>query len=143
MPPEYQKNWKIFLKNRFKKNVQFQDDWKITKSRLEEFLILFKTSGGKVLAGTDAPYPFLVPGFSLHEELELLVKAGYSPMEALLTATRYPAEAMNKEKDMGTLTAGKIADLVILEKNPLDDIRNTRKIFKVIKKGIVTEGEEF
>ena len=139
MSSDYQKSWKVFLQNRFQLNVQYRNDWIITKARLEEFLIQFKNSGGRVLAGTDAPYPFLVPGFSLHEELELLVEAGFSPMEALLTATRYPAEAMGFDKERGTMTVGKTADIIILDKNPLEDIRNTRTILAVIKNGVVIE----
>jgi imidazolonepropionase-like amidohydrolase len=71
-------------------------------------------------------------GLTLHEELALLVEAGLTPMEALQTATRNPAEYLNKLDSLGTIEKGKLADLVLLDANPLEDIRNTRKIRAVI-----------
>ena len=87
------------------------------------------------LAGTDTPNPSILPGFALHDELKLLVSAGFSPMEALQTATLNPARYLGKEKDLGTIETGKLADLVLLDANPLDDISNTRKIRAVIVDG--------
>ena len=135
MPETFQQGWENYVSSRFLLIREDHEGWVTTRARLEEFLRLFKDSGGKVLAGTDTPWPFLVPGLSLHEELELLVEAGFSPQEALLTATRYPAEAMRLEGTMGTLERGKRADMIVLEANPLKDIRNTRKIYLVFKEG--------
>jgi imidazolonepropionase-like amidohydrolase len=85
------------------------------------------------LAGTDAGgAPFLVPGFSLHDELELLVKAGFTPMEAIQAATSAPADFLGLSGSQGTVAPGKLANLVILDANPLEDIRNTRKIRAVV-----------
>ena len=78
---------------------------------------------------------FIFPGFSLHDELELFVASGFTPFEALQTATRNPAAFLGLIKDLGTIQKGKLADLVILESNPLEDIRNTRKIFGVVVNG--------
>jgi imidazolonepropionase-like amidohydrolase len=94
-------------------------------------------AGVKVLAGTDAPVPYVFPGFSLHDELELLVAAGMTPLEALQAATRRPAEYLDRLKDLGTVEKGKLADLVLLDANPLDDIRNTKKIHAVVTRGRV------
>ena len=94
-------------------------------------------SGVQILAGTDMPSPYTIPGFSLHEELELLVKSGLPPIEALRTATINPALFLGKEKAWGTVEEGKVADLVILDANPLEDISNTRKIHTVIANGKV------
>ena len=92
-------------------------------------------SGVLFLAGTDTPNPSILPGFALHDELKLLVSAGFSPMEALQAATLNPARYLGREKDLGTIETGKLADLVLLDANPLDDISNTRKIRAVILDG--------
>jgi hypothetical protein len=92
-------------------------------------------SGVGILAGTDTANPFCFPGFSLHDELGLLVKAGLSPLQALQAATLNPARFLGKEKDLGTIEEGKLADLVLLDGNPLDDIGNTKKIAGVVYAG--------
>jgi cytosine/adenosine deaminase-related metal-dependent hydrolase len=95
-------------------------------------------AGVDFLAGTDTGPNNPVPvGIGLHDELELLVDSGFTPMEALQTATRNPARYFGRLKDMGTIEPGKLADLVLLSANPLDDIRNTRKIAVVILRGRV------
>jgi len=93
-------------------------------------------AGVEFLAGTDTGPNNPVPaGSGLHDELELLVESGFTPLEALQTATRNPARYFGKLQDMGTLEPGKLADLVLLDANPLDDIRNTRKISAVVLRG--------
>jgi imidazolonepropionase-like amidohydrolase len=92
-------------------------------------------AGVRILAGTDSPAPYVFPGFGLHDELQLLVEAGLTPLEALQAATKTPAEFLHTAKDSGTVEKGKFADLVLLEANPLDDIRNTREIRAVILRG--------
>jgi hypothetical protein len=88
-----------------------------------------------LLAGTDTPNPYTYPGFSLHEELELLVSAGLSPMEALQTATLRAAQFLGVDQLFGSIEEGKVANLVLLDANPLVDIRNTKKIRGVILRG--------
>jgi hypothetical protein len=88
-----------------------------------------------LLAGTDTPNPYTYPGFSLHEEMELLVSAGLSPMEALQTATLRAAEFLGVERLFGSVEKGKIANLVLLDANPLEDIRNIKKIRGVVLRG--------
>jgi len=93
-------------------------------------------AGVEFLAGTDtSPGTPALPGTSLHDELELLVESGFTPMEALQAATRNPARYLGKLQDLGTIEPGKLADLVLLDANPLDDIRNTRKINMVVLRG--------
>jgi imidazolonepropionase-like amidohydrolase len=94
-------------------------------------------AGVPLLAGSDAPNPGVVPGIGLHHELELLVRAGLTPMEALQAATRNPARYLGMADSLGTVEAGKLADLVILDADPLADIRNTRRIHAVIANGRV------
>ena len=91
-------------------------------------------AGVPILAGTDGG-PYTVPGFGLHQELALLVKAGLTPMEALRAATINPAKFLGKSDVLGTVEQGKIANLVLLEKSPLEDIRNTERIAGVVVNG--------
>jgi imidazolonepropionase-like amidohydrolase len=91
--------------------------------------------GVQLLAGTDLGNPFLYAGFSLHDELSLFVQAGLSPLAALQTATINPAKYVGKENEIGTVTQGKLADLVLLDGNPLTDISNTKKINAVVVNG--------
>jgi hypothetical protein len=92
-------------------------------------------SGVPFLAGTDGPDPFVFPGFSLHDELALLVKAGFTNTEALQTATFYPALFLTRLDRYGVIEPGHFADMVLLEANPLDDIHNTRRISAVVLRG--------
>jgi len=92
-------------------------------------------AGVGILAGTDTPNPFVYPGFSLHDELELLVQAGLSPREALAAATTAPAEFLGATDSLGAVAEGKLADLVLLRGNPLDEIGNTRRISAVVANG--------
>jgi imidazolonepropionase-like amidohydrolase len=92
-------------------------------------------AGVSFLAGTDEMNPYCFPGFSLHDELALLVEAGLSPLEALQAATRNPAEFFGWLDERGTIEKGKAADLVLLDADPLADIHNTTKIRAVILDG--------
>ncbi|HEY1676665.1 MAG TPA: amidohydrolase family protein [Candidatus Sulfotelmatobacter sp.] len=93
-------------------------------------------AGIPFLAGTDTPPGvYIFPGFSLHEELQRFVAAGFSPLEALRTATLNPAKFFGRENELGTIEKGKLADLVLLDANPLEDIRNTQKIAGVVANG--------
>ena len=94
-----------------------------------------QTAGVEIMAGTDCPIFYLTPGYSLHEELALLVKAGMTPLEAIKAATTKPAEYFNMDKELGLVQAGMLADLVLLDANPLEDIRNTLKIDAVVRDG--------
>ncbi len=98
--------------------------------------------GVKVALGTDAGNPGVFHGLGVHRELELMVKAGYSPMEAIVIATGSAAEKLGVEAKLGTLEEGKAADLLILNADPLADIRNARQIEVVIKRGAVYRREE-
>jgi imidazolonepropionase-like amidohydrolase len=85
-------------------------------------------SGGKVLAGSDSPEWFMTYGFTLHRELAALVDAGLTPWQALLAATRHPAEFLGAESEWGTIAPGRRADLVLLAGDPRADIHNTSRI---------------
>ena len=130
------------------------EDWKpennfFLKYRTPEFIVQKKRlyqkeleltgamhkAGVPFMTGTDIPGAYTYPGFSLHDELALFVEAGFTPMEALQAATRNPAEYLGELKSSGTIEKGKIANLVLLEADPLKNIRNSRKIDSVIYKG--------
>ncbi|HIF06984.1 MAG TPA: amidohydrolase, partial [Gemmatimonadetes bacterium] len=82
------------------------------------------------------------PGYSLHSELEMLVLAGLSPLEALEAATVRPAQFFGRSGEMGTVEEGRLADLVLLSQNPLDDIANTRSVLAVVSRGEFLSREE-
>jgi imidazolonepropionase-like amidohydrolase len=92
-------------------------------------------AGVPLLAGSDAANPFVIWGFSLHDELSLLVEAGLSPLEALQSATLNPARFLEATDSLGTIEPDKLADLVLLDANPLENIHNTRKIAAVVLNG--------
>jgi hypothetical protein len=93
-------------------------------------------AGVPFMAGTDAaPGVYIMPGFSLHDELANFVEAGFTPMESLQTATSNPAKFLAMENTLGSIASGKIADLVLLREDPLKDIRNTRTISMVVANG--------
>jgi len=134
--------WKDVTWKRFTDQVEHDfnmDDLATRKRFVEKELEVVNTmhhTGIPFLAGTDTPPGvYIFPGFSLHEELQRFVAAGFTPMEALQTATINPAKFLGLEDRLGTIQKGKIADLVLLNASPLDDIRNTQKIEAVIVNG--------
>src|SRR5262249_42171529 len=100
-----------------------------------ELVGMFHAAGGVVLAGTDCPNVAIVPGYSLHRELELLTRTGMSAMDAIVAATRRAAERLDRAHEFGTIAPGRAADMLVLEADPLADIRNTRRIERVIQAG--------
>jgi hypothetical protein len=91
--------------------------------------------GVKLLAGTDTPNPYLPTGTSLQEELATMAQAGIQPAEVLRSATLYPAQYFGRSLDLGLVAAGYLADLVVLNRNPLTDVTNTTSIYAVIANG--------
>lgn len=104
-------------------------------NRALEIAGIFHSEKVRFLVGTDLAGRNIFPGFSVHDELALLVKAGLTPMETIVAATRHSAELLGKQDKLGTLEQGKVADLVLLDQNPLEDIANTKKINAVIANG--------
>jgi hypothetical protein len=136
MPARIRTMWDPTTDFRFKQRTA--DDFDLARLTYEKQIQLvgmLHRAGVELLAGTDAPNPYCFPGFSLHDELELLVKAGLTPMSALQAATITPARFLGQEKNLGTVEKNKIADLLLLEGNPLEDIRNTQRINAVVIRG--------
>jgi imidazolonepropionase-like amidohydrolase len=135
-------SWKDKTWKRFTEEIEAEygtDDLatrkKFIAKELEVVQMLHK-AGVPFLAGTDTPAGVhIFPGFSLHEELQRFVAAGFTPLEALQTATLNPARFFGMEEQLGTVEKGKLADLVLLTANPLEDIANTQKIAGVFANG--------
>ena len=134
--------WKDVTWKRFTDEIthDFNTDDLATRKRFVEkeleVVNAMHRAGIPFLAGTDTPPGvYIFPGFSLHEELQRFVAAGFTPLEALQTATINPAKFLGMEDKLGTIEQEKLADLVLLDANPLDDIRNTQKIAAVIVNG--------
>ena len=133
MPLAILQDWKNQLE--MQKNEGSYDWAAQTRKGMSEFRQM-QAAGVGVLAGTDFGTVLIYPGFSLHDELEALVKeGGLSPFEALQAATKNPAYFFNMQNELGTIETGKIADLVLLTANPLENISNTKKISSVILNG--------
>ena len=134
--------WKEQTWKKFTEQLESEfntDDLETRKKFIEkelEVVQLLHKAGVPFLAGTDTPPGvYIFPGFSLHEELQRFVAAGFTPLEALQTATINPARFFHMEDQLGTIESGKIADLVLLDANPLADISNSQKVSGVILNG--------
>ena len=121
--------------------VLWSNDPESLKPRLDvhekqiELVRMMHKAGVQIMAGSDFSDWALVPGVDLHNELALLVEAGFSPLEALQAATLSPAKFLGKTNTYGTIQVGRVADLVLLDMNPLEDISHTRKIHAVVLGG--------
>ena len=114
--------------------------FRTSRANQDLFIRLFAAAGGRLAAGTDAANQMLVPGYSEHREMELLVRAGLTPGEALQAATRNGAVLIGVDS-LGLLAPGKVADLLVLSKDPLVDIRNTRAITAVMTRGYLLDAD--
>ncbi len=133
VPQEIRRNWENWLDSEVTR--EFQSILRpIVPLELENVRLLHQ-AGIVLLAGTDVGVPLQVPGISLHVELERLVEAGLTPLEALQTATLNPPRVLGMADSLGTVEPGKLADLVLLDANPIEDIRNTQKIRAVVANG--------
>ncbi len=135
VPPFLQAKWKqqreAFLKDRSWPNLL---SWKAFLHKNREQLPLMRRDYVHFLAGTDSG-PYVFPGSALQDELELLVENGLSPLSALRGATIEAAIVMGRQRDSGAIAQGRIADIVFLDGNPLEDIRNVRKVSAVVYDG--------
>jgi imidazolonepropionase-like amidohydrolase len=117
---------------------QTEEEYEMRRKLVQSSLSVVKQmylGGVPIMAGTDTTAPNVLPGFSLHEDLVDLVEAGLTPLAALQAATIKPAEFLGRTAEQGTIVPGKRADLVLLDANPLHDIRNTQKIDTVLVNG--------
>jgi hypothetical protein len=134
-PRRLREFWPVYLQRSGCPQGGSLEDRRREFAKFQELTGKLYRAGVPLLAGTDAPEPQVTPGSSLHQELEMLVESGLSPAAALRAATLTNATALGEKERLGSISAGKAADLVLLSANPLDDIRNTRRIELVIHLG--------
>jgi hypothetical protein len=134
VPADVRARWQEQLSTLQTSPEQEQQRQRNQQERLT-ILAMMNKAGVPIMSGTDVGNPFILPGFTLHEELIDLVQAGFTPAEALKTATYNPAKFMGMLDRLGTVEKGKLADLVLLDANPLEDIHNTQKIRAVVLNG--------
>jgi hypothetical protein len=134
IPPYFKANLREYFEGTARiTNGEFLKRAQIGYEKLQDFMRRFVRAGGKIQTGSDPNS--VLPAWAVHTEMELLVDAGLTPMEAILAATRNPAEEIRRENELGVVKPGSIADIVVVDGNPLDDITRTRRIKKVFKDG--------
>lgn len=122
--------WEFFKPNRnahgsywFSWTTQDEIAWKENYRLWMQFVNEYKNRGGRVTTGSDAGYIYKIYGFGYIRELELLLEAGFHPLEVIRSATLYGAQALGMDKDIGSIEVGKLADLVLVEENPLENLK--------------------
>ncbi len=142
VPQEVRDEWDIpDLIRRAQLSASDYRAFRRSRPKQDLFVRLYRKHNGRIVAGSDSPNQLLAPGASLHDELALLVAAGFSTREALLAATKNAAGLLEADS-LGVLSAGSAADFVVLTGNPLEDIRSTRTVERVVFKGTSYHVEE-
>lgn len=142
VPQRLRDFWPVYLQRTGCPQGGPLEDRRLEFAKFQELTGKLYRAGVPLLAGTDSPEPQVPPGFSLHQELEMLVASGLPPAAALRAATLHNAQALRQEDQLGAIAPGKLADLVILAASPLEDIRNTRAIQLVIRGGLICSPSE-
>jgi imidazolonepropionase-like amidohydrolase len=133
IPPYFRENAKGYFTGTANLSPKLQASIQAGYAKLKDFISRFAKAGGKLQTGSDPNAG--IPAVTVHQEMALFVEAGLTPMQALLAATRNPAERMGRDKDFGLIAPGRFADLVVLDSNPLDDITATQRIHLVFQEG--------
>lgn len=134
--------WPLYLKKAGCPQGGALDDRRREFAKFQELTGKLYRAGVPLLVGTDSPEPQVTPGFSLHQELEMLVESGLTPAAALRAATLHNATVLGEKERLGAITPGRIADLFLVTANPLEDVRHTRRIEIVVRGGIVCRPAE-
>ncbi|HDZ04683.1 amidohydrolase family protein [Maribacter sp.] len=143
MPEFIRETWNPVNDFRFKNSKT--EDFEVNRKKFELQLSLlraFEEAGVKMIVGTDFPNPYCYPGFSLHDEMQLMVNAGMTNATTLKSATYNPALFMKKQDEFGTVEVGKTASLVLLDGNPLENIGNTKRISSIFLRGRYLDREK-
>lgn len=142
VPQRLRDFWPVYLKQTGCPQGGSLEDRRREFAKFQELTGKLYRAGVPLLVGTDSPEPQVPPGFSLHQELEMLVESGLPPAAALRAATLTNASVLGEKERLGSVSAGKLGDVVLLSSNPLDDIRNTRSIELVIHSGHICRPED-
>ncbi len=136
VPEKDREEWLQWRKDNWFKDLKHS--WYKKKQKEEvikaEFVVAFYKKGGKIVAGSDTPNPFVIPGFSLHQEIQKMVRIGIPSIDALKAATSVAAELLRR-KDIGVIKEGYVADIILLKGNPINDISQLDNIQTVMKNG--------
>jgi imidazolonepropionase-like amidohydrolase len=141
VPPALRAAWKNNRQLAFLTAYQFER-LRLYDEKRREFVRALHQGEAKVLLGTDTPGPYIVPGFSVHEELRNLVDVGFTPYEAIDAATNGPARFLKSQDQWGTIAVGRRADLILLRANPLADVGNVSRRAGVMVRGRWLREEE-
>jgi hypothetical protein len=133
IPPYFRENTLGYFNGTAKLTPKLQASTQAGYAKLQDFIRRFVKAGGKLQTGSDPDS--VIPALAIHEEMALYVEAGLTPMQALLAATKNPAERRGRDKDFGVIAPGSFADMLVLDANPLDDIANTQRIHLVFQEG--------
>ncbi len=139
VPKRLREFWPVYLQRSGCPQGGPLEDRKREFAKFQELTGKLYRAGVPLLVGTDSPEPQVPPGYSLHQELEMLVESGLPPAAALRAATLTNATALGEQDRLGSISAGKLGDIVLLTANPLDNIRNTRRIELVVRGGLVCD----
>jgi imidazolonepropionase-like amidohydrolase len=123
------------IRERMTKTRDLEDAHSLRMSNRKRVTKALHDAGARILLGTDAPHPYVVPGFSVHQELQNLVDAGLTPYEAIKAGTHDAAECLGEQNEFGTISAGLRADLLLIDGNPLEDVRNAAERIGVMSRG--------
>jgi hypothetical protein len=142
VPKDVRRTWLDPRSDLEKASAETLDNLREDYERHAAIVGAMRQAGVELLAGTDTGDPYVVPGSALHDELELLVKAGLTPLQALQSATLNAARYLNNENSQGSIAPGKQADMILLNADPQKDIRNTRHISAVVLRGKLLERKQ-
>lgn len=135
IPADMRRTWRDPREDKKQLTKDSLDFMRVEYDKLVSILTVMRRAGVIIMAGTDTGNAYTYPGIDLHRELELLVQAGLTPLDALRSATLEPGKFLGAHDTLGSITPGKVGDIVLLDADPLKDIRNTQKIQAVILKG--------
>lgn len=142
MPEEVVRSWMRAKRSRLDDEAYTPEAGRRLVELRERIIAALHEAGAPLLLGSDAPQVFQVPGFSIHHELRTLISSGLTPFEALATGTRNVALYFDALDEYGTVEPGKVADLVLLEGNPLEDVANVERQAGVVVRGLWVPAEE-